>query len=163
MCTILFLFMYLCCESFIAPASRRIFNCSFTFWTLFFFFSQISISNFIDIEQSTFHSLTSNQEELAVGKKSLKADSKNNETSLNEKSNLVTCQVRFGGVLVDAINCSPLLTFLIANLLTGLVNMTIQSLLLGPITSIVIIFTYGFIIVSVAYFLKMYSPLKKKS
>ena len=136
-----FLAAYFICDIFLAAASRRLCNCTFVFWTIFFLFYHYGLSgmirSYLSIPSSE-HKKKGNTPQLAV-----------------------TCQ--FGDVFVDSINRHPLVTFLFANLLTGCVNLITQSLFLGPLTSLVLIFLYGCMVSIIGYFfnVKLYAQINK--
>ncbi|KGG50357.1 phosphatidylinositol-glycan biosynthesis class W protein [Mitosporidium daphniae] len=134
--TPLFLMAYFFCDAFVATASRRLCNCAFVFWAVFFLL---------------YHSILS-----TTIRSCLNAPS---ERPMKEGAPKIP-NIQFGDALVEAINYSPLVTFLFANLLTGLVNMTIQSLFLSQGLSCVLVLLYGCIVGCVGHFLKLYYAIK---
>ncbi|XP_052074479.1 phosphatidylinositol-glycan biosynthesis class W protein-like [Mytilus californianus] len=63
--------------------------------------------------------------------------------------------------LIDAVNYNGLLYFLIANLLTGIINLSIKTILVPPIYSVIIIVIY-MIILSVVSFILYVNNVKMK-
>ena len=60
----------------------------------------------------------------------------------------------FGGFptgFFSLMNKNPLSTFLFANILTGVVNMSVQTLLLGPFLSTMIVLGYIFVVGTFSY------------
>lgn len=59
-------------------------------------------------------------------------------------------------VLEQALNRNLLAVFIVANLLTGLVNLSMDTLFVSPLTSLLILIIYGFIVCIAAAFADYY-------
>ena len=58
--------------------------------------------------------------------------------------------------LIDAVNYNGLLYFLLANLLTGVINLSIKTILLPPLQSVLIIVMYMLILSIISFVLYVY-------
>lgn len=110
--------------------SRRLANMGYVFWML-------SID-------STYFTLAMIHEMLVYFMKFEQNNSK--DKSLNENSGYLP-------ILINAINYNGLVYFIVANLLTGMVNLIFQTFLQDVVTSLFILVTYMFLLSSFVVFL----------
>ncbi|GAB0094176.1 Phosphatidylinositol-glycan biosynthesis class W protein [Sergentomyia squamirostris] len=73
-----------------------------------------------------------------------------------DKTKSHECVHQYGPVIMRAINYNGLVFFLVANLLTGIINITMQTMLLDTMTSLVIIITYMLILCGLQTLLYVY-------
>lgn len=115
----------------IEPVSRRFVNLPYIIWVIGVGLQQIASFLLVDLIFKFVDYLRSTKE------------CKNNSS-----------QVCYS--LIESVNYNSLLYFLLANFLTGMVNLTLKTILVPPLQSMFIIIIYMFVLSSISFFLYVY-------
>ncbi|KIH89424.1 phosphatidylinositol glycan, class W [Sporothrix brasiliensis 5110] len=118
--------------------SRRMANLPYVLWVLSFNVQQLTMFYLVD--------------KFVFG-----GDSQEGDTDDNGKQDAATAHDESTSVVLRAFNRNGLPIFLLANLLTGLVNMTVPTLDVGQAMSMAILVAYAGVVTAVAVALEVYN------
>ncbi|XP_059177789.1 phosphatidylinositol-glycan biosynthesis class W protein-like isoform X2 [Physella acuta] len=150
---LLFLTCLLLTHQVVEPASRRFANAAFVFWVMNLSCLMILLCLLGEIATTYIKALQKQNTSKQLGKSLLK-NSSDQAISKKDQQRSQNDPPLFNVCMMEAVAFNSLLYFLLANLMTGVVNMTISTLHTSDISAVAILVVYMFALSGIIVFFK---------